>query len=39
MQWIISLVSTNNEVFLNTLQIIEIHNMRHALPNNIYLID
>ena len=37
MQSIISRVSTNNQIFLNPLQIIE--NMGHALSNKTYLID
>ena len=39
MQPIISRVSTNNQIFLNPLQIIEIYNTGHALPNKTYLID
>ena len=39
MQSIISRVSTNNQIFLNPLQIIEIYNIGHALPNKTYLID
>ena len=39
MQSIISRVSTNNQIFLNPLQIIEIYKTRHALPNKTYLID
>ena len=39
MQFIISRVSTNNEMFLNPLQIIEIYNVGHALSNQTYLID
>ena len=39
MQSIISRVSKNNQIFLNPLQIIEIHNMGHALPNKTYLTD
>ena len=39
MQSIISRVSTNNQLFLNSLQIIEIHNTGHDLPNKTYLID
>ena len=39
MQSIISRVSTNNQIFLNLLQIIEIHNTGHALSNKTYLID
>ena len=34
MQSIISRVSTNNQIFLNPLQIIEIHNTGHARSNN-----
>ena len=33
---IISRVSTNNQIFLNPLQIIDIHNTGHALPNKTY---
>ena len=36
MQSIISRVSTNNLIFFNTLQIIEMHNKRHALPKITY---
>ena len=39
MQSIISQVGTNNQIFLYTLQIIEIHDTGHALPNKTYLID
>ena len=39
MQSIISQVSSNNQIFLNPLQIIEIHNTGHALPNKTYFID
>ena len=39
MQAIISGVSTNNQIFLNPLQTIEIHNTGHALYNKTYLID
>ena len=39
MQSIISRVSTNNQIFLNPLQIIEIYNTGHALPQKTYLID
>ena len=39
MQSIISGVSTNKEIFLNPLQIIEIHDTVHALPNKTYLTD
>ena len=39
MQSIISRVSTNNNNFLNLLQIIEIHITRHALSNRTYFID
>ena len=39
MQSIISRVSTNKQIFLNPLQIIEIPNTGHALPNKTYLID
>ena len=39
MQSIISRVSTNNQMCLNPLQIIEIHNTGHALPDKTYLID
>ena len=39
MQSIISRVSTNNQICLNPLQIIEIHDTGHALPNKTYLID
>ena len=39
MQSIISRVSTNNQMFLNPLQIIEIHNTGHNLPIKTYLID
>ena len=39
MQSIISRVSTNKQIFLNPLQIIEIHNTGYALPNKTYLID
>ena len=39
MQSIFSRVNTNNEIFLNPLQIIELYNTGHALPNKIYLID
>ena len=36
---IISRVSTINQIFLNPLQIIEIHNTGHALRNKTYPID
>ena len=39
MQSFLSRVSTNDQIFLNSLQIIEIHNTGHALPNKTYLID
>ena len=39
MQSIISRVCTNNQMFLNHLQIIEIHNTENGLPNKTYLID
>ena len=39
MQSIISRVSTNNQIFLNQLQIIELHYTGHALSNKTYLID
>ena len=39
MQSIICRVSTNNQIFLNLLQIVEIHNTGHALLNKTYLID
>ena len=39
MQSIISRVNTNNQIFLNLLQISEIHNTGHALSNKTYLID
>ena len=39
MQSIISRVYTNNQMFLNPLRIIEIHNTENALPNKTYLID
>ena len=39
MQSIISRVSTNKQILLNPLQIIEIHNTGYALPNKTYLID
>ena len=39
MQSIISRVSTNNQIFLNPLLIIEIHNTMHDLSNKTYLID
>ena len=38
MQFIISRVSTNNQIFLDPLQIIEMHNTGHALPNKSYLL-
>ena len=38
MQSIISRVSTNDQLFLNPLKIIEIYNTGHALPNKTYLI-
>ena len=39
MQSINSRVSTDNQIFLNPLQIIEIHNTGHAFPNKTYPID
>ena len=39
MQSIISRVNTNNQIFLNPLQIIEIHNTGHALLIKTYPID
>ena len=39
MQSNISRVSKNNQIFLNLLQIIEIHKTGHALSNKTYLID
>ena len=39
MQSIILQVSTNNQIFLNPLQIIEIHNTGYALPYKTYPID
>ena len=39
MQSLISRVSTNKQIFLNPLQIVEIHNTEHALSNKAYLID
>ena len=39
MQSIIYRVSSNNQIFLNPLQIIEIHYTGHALSNKTYLID
>ena len=39
MQSMISRVSTNNQKILNPLQIIEIHDTGHALPNKTYPID
>ena len=39
MQSIISWVSTNNQIFLNPLQIIEIYDTGHALFNKTYFID
>ena len=39
MQSITSRVSTNNQIFLNPLQIIEIYIAGQALPNYAYLID
>ena len=37
MQLIISRVGTNNQIFLNPWQIIEMHNTGHAFPNKTYL--
>ena len=39
MQSIITRVSTNNQIFLNPLQINEIHNTGYAFSNKTYLID
>ena len=39
MQSIISRMSTIYQIFLNPLQIIEIHNTGHAISNNTYFID
>ena len=39
MQSIIARVSTYNQIVLNPLQIIEIHNTEHALSNKTYLTD
>ena len=39
MQSIMSRVSTQNQIFLNPLQIIEIYYTGHALPNKTYPID
>ena len=39
MQLLLSRASTNDEIILSTLQIIEIHNTGYALPNKTYLID
>ena len=39
MQSIIFRVGTNNQIFTNPLEIMEIHNTGHALPNKTYLID
>ena len=39
MQSFIYRVSTNNQIFVNPLQIIEIHNTVHALSNKTYLTD
>ena len=39
MQSNISRVGTNIQIFLNPLQIIEIHNIGHALPKKTYLTD
>ena len=39
MQSIISRVNKNNQIFLDLLQIIEIHNNGDALSNKTYLTD
>ena len=39
MQSVISRVSTNDQLFLNPLKIIEIYNTGHAPLNKTYLID